>query len=61
MTSEGHYAGTQPAEATSGGPAPDGFPPDADGRRIAFASDADNLIDGYQDNNGVNNGDVYAW
>jgi collagen type III alpha len=38
MTSEGQYAGQQPAEATSGGAAepygPDGLPPDADGQRL---------------------------
>src|SRR4051812_46598750 len=47
MTSEGHYAGTQPAEATSGGPQSDGFPPDSDGRRIAGRASAPPPTDGF--------------
>ncbi|WP_213012865.1 LppU/SCO3897 family protein [Paractinoplanes toevensis] len=47
MTSEGQYAGTQPAEATSGGPTADGFPPDADGRRIAGRASAPPPTDGF--------------
>ncbi|GAA2652181.1 hypothetical protein [Paractinoplanes durhamensis] len=47
MTSEGQYAGTQPAEATSGGPGSDGFPPDADGRRIAARASASQPADGF--------------
>src|SRR3954470_23537314 len=47
MTSEGQYAGTQPAEATSGGPASDDFPPDADGRRAAGRASAPPPADGF--------------
>src|SRR4051794_41780641 len=47
MTSEGQYAGTQPAEATSGGPQSDGFPPDSDGRRIAGRASAPPPADGF--------------
>ncbi|MBB2944882.1 hypothetical protein FB565_004615 [Actinoplanes lutulentus] len=39
MTSEGHHAG-QPAEATSGGPASDGYPSDAEGQRVAGRASA---------------------
>jgi hypothetical protein len=46
MTSEGQYAGSQPAEATSGGPS-DGFPPDSDGQRIAGRASAPPPVDGF--------------
>ncbi|WP_203782600.1 hypothetical protein [Paractinoplanes rishiriensis] len=47
MTSEGHYAGTQPAEATSGGPTSDGFPPDSDGQRVSGRASAPPPADGF--------------
>ena len=47
MTSEGHYAGMPPAEATSGGPTSDDFPPDADGRRAAGRASAQPPADGF--------------
>lgn len=47
MTSEGHYAGSQPAEATSGGPGPDGFPSDADGQRVSGRASAPAPADGF--------------
>ncbi|WP_250000654.1 hypothetical protein [Actinoplanes sp. M2I2] len=47
MTSEGHYAGSQPAEATSGGPTPDGFPPDSDGQRVSGRASAPAPADGF--------------
>ncbi|MEV4348085.1 hypothetical protein AB0J83_26820, partial [Actinoplanes sp. NPDC049596] len=47
MTSEGHYAGSRPAEATSGGPTSDGFPPDTDGQRAAGRVSAQPPADGF--------------
>ncbi len=47
MTSEGQYAGSQPAEATSGGPLSDGFPPDSDGQRISGRASAQPPADGF--------------
>ncbi|GAB2579772.1 hypothetical protein Aab01nite_55810 [Paractinoplanes abujensis] len=47
MTSEGHYAGSQPAEATSGGPTSDGFPPDTDGQRVSARASAQPPADGF--------------
>ncbi|WP_127505297.1 hypothetical protein [Actinoplanes solisilvae] len=47
MTSEGHYAGSQPAEATSGGPESEGFPPDSDGQRISGRASAPPPADGF--------------
>src|SRR6185295_2488441 len=46
MTSEGQYAGS-PAEAPSGGPTSDDFPPDADGRRAAGRASAPPPADGF--------------
>src|SRR4051812_19300619 len=47
MTSEGQYAGMQPAEATSGGHPADDFPPDADARRAAGRASAPPPADGF--------------
>ena len=47
MTSEGQYAGSQPAEATSGGPKSDGFPPDSDGQRVSGRASAQPPADGF--------------
>src|SRR3954454_23542239 len=47
MTSEGQYAGSQPAEATSGGPSSDGFPPDSDGQRASGRASAPPPADGF--------------
>src|SRR4051794_22822410 len=47
MTSEGQYAGSQPAEATSGGPASDGFPPDSDGQRVSGRASAPPPVAGF--------------
>ena len=33
----------------------------ADAKRIAFTTNANNLIDGFVDNNGINGEDVFAW
>jgi len=47
MTSEGQYAGSQPAEATSGGPTSDGFPPESDGQRVSGRAAAQPPVDGF--------------
>src|SRR3954470_72771 len=47
MTSEGQYAGTQPAEATSGGPTSDDFPPDTEGRPAAGRASPPPPADGF--------------
>ena len=46
MTSEGQYAGPQPAEATSGGPASGGHPSDAEGHRVSGRASAPAPADG---------------
>jgi collagen type III alpha len=47
MTSEGQYAGSQPAEATSGDSSPDGFPPDTEGHRVSGRASAPSSADSF--------------